>query len=340
MRMTMWSAAASLLLLGCSALLDTGKQQCTQAEQCGLFENRPTYECREHFCEKVSCSADAECANRGPFVCEDSSCAPAECLRDEECGDGQACADGRCIDPVFHCFGKKQPLTSKDPPVVQLTLLSYGDQRAVRNLEVRVCAIADLACNTPISVDTSYDESGVLSIRGLKNGSRYSIRMNGQDSNGTELMEAEYYMLRPVVGLTVEADKLEMVPPELVYILAASASTTFHPNMGLVLAQTFGCDNKPLAGISLSDNHMANLFYMTGVTSTSATETDGEGVGGFVNMEVDNAGNALQHRLTFSYAGKSLFSFTAPPRPNVLTFLAVYMGDYGTTSDRSSAAPR
>lgn len=335
------STAALVLVAGCSLVIDTEKKQCTQPQDCGLFNEQPLYACVQNFCEKPACTSDGECQSRGSFVCNANTCDPADCLADQNCTKaGQSCVAGRCTDPIFNCFGQKQPLVSNDPAVLRFKLVAYGETKPLTNLKVRVCATADLACNSPIPAEIAYDDQGILSISKLDNGVRYSLRFSASDSNGGPLLDAEYYMLRPVVGLTVEADKLEMVPEVLVSVLAQAAGTTWVKDQGLVLSQVFGCDNKPLAGVSLNDNRVGSLFYLTGAANTSTTETDGSGTGGFVNMEVDNAGNAIQHKLTFSYGGRPMFSFLVAPRPRVLTFVQVYLGDYGTTSDRATAIMR
>ena len=334
------SIVCALLVGGCSLVLDADPIQCSDDAQCGTFDNRPTYACVNHFCEQVRCSADSECRERGSFICESDVCQPAQCLQDDDCStEGQLCMQGRCGDPVFGCFGQKQPLMSSEPAEVQVKLVVYGEAQPVKNLSVRVCGAVDLACNSPVRATHTYDDTGLLKIRGLENGTRYSIRFSGEDSTGEPLLDAEYYMQRPVVGFTPEADKLEMVPGILVGLLARSAGTDWNPDEGLVIAQTFGCDMKPLAGVSLGDNLAAFPFYITGVASANSTETDSAGVGGFVNMKVGTGGNPLQHKLTFSYSGSPMFSFTVAPRPGVVTFLALYMGDYGTTIDRSKSAP-
>lgn len=334
--------AVALLFSGCSLVLDTDKQQCEQPADCGLFNEQPLYACVDNFCESVPCVADTECQKRGAFICGASrACEPALCLRNEDCTKaGESCTAGRCVDPLFQCFSQPQPLTSSEPAALRLKLLSYAEQKPVTDLEVRVCAVADLACNRPLDVQWSYDDQGMLTISKLDNGARYSIRFTGKDESGTPLLNHEYFMQRPVVGLTVEADKLEMVPEALVSVLASAAGTSWRPEQGLVLAQIFGCDLKPLANVSLTDNRTASLFYLTGAASTSLTETDGSGVGGFVNMEVDDTGNALQHKLSFSYAGRPMFSFLVAPRPHVMTALAIYLGDYGTTVDRAPTFSR
>lgn len=326
------------LLGSCSVVLDSDKKQCTADDQCGLFHDKPIYQCVENYCEQVSCTQDASCRARGDFICESNVCAQAQCVRDQDCKSGEMCTQGRCADPVFGCFDQMQPLTSSEPASLQFKLYSYGEPLPVNNLKIKVCKGADLACNSPVSADSTYDQ-GTLTITGLENGTRYNIRMTGEDALGQPFLEAEYYMQRPVVGATVEADKLEMLPENMVALLAFSADLEWDPTKGLVLTQIFGCDNKPLAGVSIADNMMAFPFYLSsGLPNPDATTTDPEGIAGFINMEARN-NTPLQHKLTFSYANTPMFSFTVAPRPKVVTFVQVYMGDFGTTLDRAETRP-
>jgi hypothetical protein len=120
--------------------------------------------------------------------------------------------------------------------------------------------------------------------------------------------------------------------------LADSAGAEVDMTKGIVLAQLFGCDNKPLAGVSATDSRQATLFYLTGTTNTVATATDPSGQVGWINMEVSDDGAPRQHPLNFTYNGQMMYTFTAAPRPGVLTFLFLYLPDYGTTTARGSKA--
>jgi hypothetical protein len=336
-----------VLLGGCSLALSPDKKQCVSDDQCGLHNGKPIYQCVENYCEQISCTEDATCRSRGDFICESNICADAECVREADCGGaGKMCTEGRCTDPLdaenealFGCFDDKQTLTSSQPGSLQLKLLSY-DATTISNLTVRVCKAADLACNSPIAITHTYDDQGTLKISPLENGNRYNIRFSGEDAMGAAYLDAEYYMQRPIVGATVEADKLEMLPENMVQFVAASAGLVWDETKGLVLTQSFGCDLKPLAGVSVADTLTAFPFYINGgLPNPDATATGNEGVAGFLNMETRTGGSALQHKLTFSYHGDSLFSFTVAPRPKVVTFVQVYLGDFGTTLDRAEKPP-
>jgi hypothetical protein len=340
------SLGVCLLMSGCSLALSPDKKQCVADDECGQHNGKPIYQCVENYCEQVSCNDDSTCRSRGDFICESNVCENAECSRDQDCKDQEMCAAGRCTDPrdaedeaLFGCFDVKQPLTSSQPGSLRLQLFSYGESAPVKDLKVVVCKAADLSCNTPVAATHTY-ENGTLTINGLENGNRYNIRFTGKDGSGSEFLEHEYYMQRPIVGATVEADKLEMVPRLLVDVVADSAGLLFDPAKGLVLTQTFGCDLKPLAGVSVTDSLMAVPFYLAaGLPNADATETDSAGVAGFVNMEARTSGAALQHKLTFNYAGDPMFSYTVAPRPNVVTFVQVYLGDFNTTIDRAETRP-
>lgn len=326
---------------GCSVVLDAGRPQCKTDTDCGLIDGRPRYACVESYCEALSCTTDAECQERGSFVCgSDHVCAPAECIADADCTQtGESCTEGRCVDQAFQCFDQKQALTSSDPAVLELKLLAYGGT-PVRNLNVRVCLAPDLPCENPLKVDTSYSDEGLLTIRKLTSGMRYAVRVSGADERGSMLLPVDYFMARPVVGTVREPVKIEMLPSALLTQFGASAGLVWTPTKGLVRAQIFGCDMQPLSGVSFSDSRMAQVFYVTGVPSTTATETDGSGVAGFANMEVDSAGRPLQHDLTLSYQSRPMFRFSVAPRPGVMTFLTLYLADYGTTVDRATGFRR
>jgi hypothetical protein len=332
-----WAVLALSLVAGCTVLTDTEKKQCTKPADCGMFEGAPIYACEENVCRFVSCNKDADCAARGKFICQETECAPAECVSNDNCGEeGETCVAGRCLDALFHCFDDKVPLMSEEEPVLAVDVVTFSSHMPVKELEVKVCVTADTACNNPVQVTPSYSAKGKLEIRGLENGKRYNIRLNAKDDVGNSYVEAEYYMQRPVIGYTQEADRFEMVTPLLLSGVGESAAVTYDASKGLVIAEIFGCDNKPLAGVSMIDNRDGTVFYLTGTADPNASETNSLGQAGVVNMEVGAGGNPLLHKLTFSYGAQDMFSFGVTPRPGVMTFVNIYMPDYGSTTDRAA----
>jgi hypothetical protein len=337
--LTSVAVLGALLLVGCTVLTDTEKKQCKKAADCGTFEGAPVYTCEENLCRFVSCANDAACAARGKFICDEAQkqCEPALCIDNDDCGAaGETCVGGRCLDALFHCFDDKVPLSSDAEPVLAVDVVTFTDHVPVSNLEVKVCVLADTPCNSPVSVTTTYSKEGKLEIRGLENGKSYSVRLNAEDQSGLKFVEAEYYMQRPVIGYTQEADRFEMVTPLLLSGVGDTAGVPYDDTKGLVIAEIFGCDNKPLAGVSAIDNRDGTVFYLTGTADPNVSETNSLGQAGVVNMEVGPTGQPLLHKLTFSYGAQNMFSFGVTPRPGVMTFLNLYMPDYGTTSDRAA----
>jgi hypothetical protein len=297
--------------------------------------------CQAGRCSSLPCQTDSECQAQGDLICNDSHCGPAECSGDDDCTvQYTACQSGRCLDPVLYCFDEMPPLSSDDPGELTVTLIQYLGKTKVQNLQVKVCSLLDTTCSKPIDAKTSYADDGKLVISGLANNQRYSIRFTGKDDGGEDLLETEYYMERPVVGKTVEADSFEMIPPYLVPELASTAGTMVDMTKAIVLAQVFGCDNKPLAGVSATDSRQATLFYLAGTTNPDAMATDSTGQVGWVNMEVSDDGAPRQHQLSFTYKGQTMYTFNAAPRPGVLTFLFMYLPDYGTAISRGKTLTR
>jgi hypothetical protein len=332
-----WALLVMGLAAGCTLLTDTEKKQCKKPADCGMFEGAPVYACEQNLCRFHDCNKDADCAARGEFICEQNECAPALCVDNDDCGAaGESCVAGRCLDALFHCFENKVPLMSEDEPVLAVDVLTFSGHVPVHDLEVKVCVPADTQCNSPVAATTTYSAAGKLEIRGLENGKSYSIRLNAKDDAGNAFVEAEYFMQRPIIGYTQEADRFEMVTPLLLSGVGDTAGVPYDATKGLVIAEIFGCDNKPLAGVSMIDNRDGTIFYLTGTADPNVSETNSLGQAGVVNMEVGPTGQPLLHKLTFSYGAQNMFSFGVTPRPGVMTFLNLYMPDYGTTDDRAA----
>ncbi len=329
----------SLVLAGCTAILETDRKQCKSDMDCGELNGVALYSCERDFCTAVACTTDAECQALGGQVCEAQSCAPPLCTSDMECTtSGDSCVAGRCKNAQFHCFSEQPPLMVPEEPVLQFILRGYVDQKPVTNLEIQVCSTLDVACNSPIEAILEYDgTTGLTKLRGLENGRLYSLRFRATDSMGFPLQETDYVMQRPVVGLTEEAVPFELVPEGLITVLADSADTPYDPTKGTVLAQIFGCDDTPVAGVTATSNRAGTLFYLTSNVDANATATDGSGQVGFVNMETSESGAPRVSTLTFSRGGVPFYSFSVAPRPGILTYLYMYMPDYGTTTNRAQA---
>ncbi len=332
---TRWAVLALGLLSGCTLLTDTEKKQCKKPADCGTFEGAPVYTCEDELCKFVDCNKDADCSARGKFICEQNECAPALCIKNEDCGEaGETCVAGRCLDALFYCFDEKVPLMSEDEPVLAVDVVTFSDHVPVKDLDVKVCVLADTPCNSPVAASISYSAAGKLEIRGLENGKRYSIRLNAKDDAGNQFVEAEYYMQRPIIGYTQEADRFEMVTPLLLSGVGMSATVPYDDKLGLVIAEIFGCDNEPLAGVSMLDTRQGTVFYLTGTADPNVSETNSLGQAGVVNMEISPTGAPLLHTLSFTYGPQHMFDFGVTPRPGVMTFLNLYMPDYGSTTNR------
>lgn len=324
--------ALGLAVGGCSTLLDTDKKQCTKDSDCGEKDGKALYLCENSFCKSVACTTDAECQDIGNLVCEQQVCAPALCTTNEECSAGLACSAGRCDDPILGCYDDTPPLSSSEPAALTLPVFQFFGDFPVQNLKVQVCDRLDVNCANPIPAEWDYVGTE-LTIRGLTNGQRYIIRLTGTDNDGNPLFPTDYIMMRPVVGATREVDSVELTPDFLPAYLAGTAGVDYDVKSAIVVAQVFGCDGKPLAGVSVLDSRgSGTLFYLTGEgADPTLTETDETGQVGFINLDTAADGNPFTHKLTFSYKGQPLYAFSVLPRPGVLNFLLMYMPDYKTT---------
>jgi hypothetical protein len=330
---TYWlGLAAVFAITGCSAILDTDAKQCTKDLDCGEVNGQPVASCERNFCVAYPCTTDAECRTRGDLVCEMGSCAAPDCTTNEQCGAGLSCSEGRCVDPILGCFFDKPSTATTEEPVYRVQVTPFIGER-IEGLSVVACDLLDPLCARPVpNVTLDYDYHWAT-IRGLSNGQRYVLRFTGNDEDGvTPLLPTDFVMIRPVVGMTEEVDSLQLVPTYIPAVLAEGSDVAYDPKKGVFVGQVFGCDNKQLAGVSATDNRTGTLFYLTGEGPTyELTETEETGQFGFINMEVTESGQAFSHKITLTYGGQPLYSYTVSPRPGVLTFMLMYMPDYGST---------
>jgi hypothetical protein len=329
---TKWlGLAAVFALAGCSAILDTDAKQCAKDADCGQVNGQPVASCENNFCVAYACTTDTECRARGDLVCEMGVCGAPECTANEQCGAGLSCLEGRCTDPVLGCYFDKPSTATTEEPVLKIQVTPFIGER-IDNLQVVACDLLDTLCARPLSnIELLYD-AGWATIRGLSNGQRYVLRFTGNDEDGVPLIPTDFVMMRPVVGMTQEIDSLQLVPDWVPGTLAATAGVQYDPKAAILVGQVFGCDNKQVEGVSVTDSRVATLFYLTGEgPSADLTATDETGQFGFVNMEVTDTGQPFTHKITLTYQGQPLYSYAVTPRPGVLTFMLMYMADYGST---------
>ena len=337
-RMQTWvgSLALALAVGGCSAILDTEKKQCKKDTDCGVKDGKALYTCEKNFCTATACTTDAECQMLEGYICEQQVCAPPLCTGDEQCAMGLACQSGRCDDPILGCYDSTPPTWSEEPAVLILPVFQFFGDLPVRDLSVTVCDRLDVNCANPLPTPPIEHEyvGTELTIRGLTNGQRYIVRLSGKDDKGEDLFPTDFIMARPVVGTTREVNSVELTPSFRPSFLAGTAGDVqYDPKSAIFVAQVFGCDGKPLAGVSALDSRgSGTLFYLTGQgADANLTETDETGQVGFINLDTAPDGNPYTHKITFSYKGQPLYAFSVLPRPGVLNFMLMPMADYKTT---------
>src|SRR4051794_7086552 len=201
-------AAMAFAVTGCSAVLDTEATQCKKDLDCGEVNGQPIASCERNFCTAFACTTDADCRGHGDLVCEQGACGSAECTKNEECGEGLACSEGRCGDPVLGCYFDEPSKDSTDPAVLKIRVTPFIGE-SIDGLNVVACPLLDTLCARPVpNISLDYTAPWAT-VTGLSNGQRYVLRFTGNDEDGTPLLPTDFVMLRPVVGTTEEVDSLQ-----------------------------------------------------------------------------------------------------------------------------------
>jgi hypothetical protein len=84
-----------------------------------------------------------------------------------------------------------------------------------------------------------------------------------------------------------------LLPTGMAQSLAEATGVELQPNLGFVVLDSLGCDNRPAAGISFEiipppseggPNIDADFYFNAGLPDAYVDQTDRTGIGGFINV--------------------------------------------------------
>jgi hypothetical protein len=151
----------------------------------------------------------------------------------------------------------------------------------------RVCRKIDVNCADPENTSVS-DETGKLVLEIMPDPAFPAFQ--GYVTLEREGMLPGLYFFNPPVDRD-ESVSVQLASPGIAATLTALLGATMNPERGLILVYTEDCKGTPTAGVRLRTDDVdsaAILFYASGgLPVPTATMTDKDGYGGYVNV---NAG--------------------------------------------------
>jgi len=191
---------------------------------------------------------------------------------------------------AWSCVGSYLwPLPEHESETVEYTLIDYVTSKPLVGVDVDACDRRDPECATPSDEETT-DENGIvrLTLPMLKK-SEFGAGLDGFDGfllvTGPGLLPTYRYSSLPVVRSSATA--FTIVNAATTQSLAQAMKVALDPTRALLVAEIWDCFGIHAPGVrfdvDLADAKSVPYYLVTGLPSTTQSETTVNGIGGVVN---------------------------------------------------------
>jgi hypothetical protein len=181
---------------------------------------------------------------------------------------------------------------------------------------VRACAQRDVNCTNPVTPSVTIDPQGWVDLP-LYDGFDGYLEITGPDIVSTIL----FYQDALSTESRRDTTPLGVVETQLLPMLTSALGTLQDPQLGLVYLRAFDCKNDAALGVRYSiDRASVPFYFVAGLPSSAVTETEGSGLGGFINVA---SGIAVVNATLSNGAKPIALPKTLLVRPNWMTGLRI-----------------
>ena len=192
-------------------------------------------------------------------------------------------AEGRdwsCIGPVRPTSPVLRATANAARLVQSLQLLSLASGAVPANVSVRACTQRDVDCANPLTPSIPLDAQGWVDLP-LYDGFDGYVEITGPTIASTMLFYHD--------ALSTESRRdttpLGLVEKALLPMLTAAIGTQQDPALGIIYLRAFDCKGNAAPGVKYSvDKPGVPFYFVAGLPSSAVTETEGSGLGGFLNV--------------------------------------------------------
>jgi len=223
--------------------------------------------------------------------------------------------DWSCIGPLSTAQNVVRSNANAARLVQSLQLLSLvAGTPAVGS--VRACAQRDVNCTNPATPDITIDPQGWVDLP-LYDGFDGYLEITGPEIVSTIL----FYQDALSTASRRDTTPLGVVERQLLPMLTSALGTQQDPQLGLVYLRAFDCNNDAALGVRYSiDKASVPFYFVSGLPSSAVTETEGSGLGGFINVA---SGIAVLNASLSNGAKPIALPKTVLVRPNWMTGLRI-----------------
>jgi len=297
--------SSSMLMAGCSALLNVDDQQCVTDSDC--TQQGLAGQCEDHVCilaeaSSSSCIGDADCGGSTP-----------SCLLTT-----QTCVSTG-LSQQFNC-SLPAPATT-DTVHYQFNVRLFVDRaKAPENLVTKACEVGDIACSAPVAVFTDTTGDGAVEFDLPKGRPVYF------EVTSSALTVLTYMPTPPEVDNPKLRDILVPTTP-VIESLASANNLPIDPTKGITLLEIEDCTGRPAGGVHFTQNpESGNGFYFRNALPfanevvTAYDEVSGVAYGGFINVTP----GIVEFAAYWGVDGALLRSLAAQVRANTVTTLEMH----------------
>lgn len=226
--------------------------------------------------------------------------------------------DWSCIGPLSTAQSVVRSNSDAARLIQSLQLLSLAAGTAPIG-SVRACAQRDVNCTNPVTPSVPIDAQGWVDMP-LYDGFDGYLEITGPDIVSTLL----FYQDALSTDSRRDTTPLGVVEKELLPMLTGAIGAVQDPQLGLVYLRAFDCKNDAALGVHYSiDKASVPFYFVSGLPSSAVTETEGSGLGGFINV----ASGIAVVNIALSDASKPIaLPKTLLVRPNWMTGLRIIPG--------------
>lgn len=229
---------------------------------------------------------------------------------------GAVCTANVCekVDPVWGCLGNVvEQVPDPTKTVTFVEQLTFTDQSPVTMATVDVCAKLDLEC---AQIDPNYP-------KGLTPGADGSVSLTviqGFDGfiriTGPQIVDSRVFVGRPIVTAP-SVKSVRLLQPSEYGIIVAYAKQQVDMTRGTAILYSVDCSGNAASGVRftcpVADTQSQEFYLINQIPTTppTATTTDVDGFGGFLNLPVGPAVANSYRASDGAFIGDSSFDVLA-----------------------------
>lgn len=189
--------------------------------------------------------------------------------------------DWSCIgDLVQEEAGVARATANAGRLIQSLQVLSLAAGTVPPDVSVRACTVIDVGCAAPVTPDLPLDAQGWVDLPLYEGFDGYL------EITGPTLVPALMFYQYPLsADSRRDTAPLGLVERALLPMLTAAIGTPQDPMLGLLTLRAFDCKGDEAPGVQVSiDKPGVGWYFVSGLPSAAPTETEGSGLGGFLNV--------------------------------------------------------